>query len=67
MRRSAETFEGLDRGLFAKASRRAAFVETAPLVDADIGRNDPHHIEMIVDRRDNAISPGAPRTRVASV
>jgi hypothetical protein len=44
-----------------QASRRAAFVETALLVNADIGRNDPPHVEMIVDPRDNAIRAGRPR------
>jgi len=43
------SFKCLDGCQFTKPSNGAALFQTPLLVDTDIGRNDPNHIQVVVD------------------
>ncbi len=55
---SQKTLKGFNRGLLAKATNGAAFLQTPLLVNTDIGWNDSHGIQMIVDPFNNPVSSG---------
>lgn len=53
-----KSFHRFYRGLFAKATNGAAFLQAALLVNARIGRDDPHHVEMAVDPFNDLLGSG---------